>query len=290
MRPFRNACVTTVLLGLLSFGMAGPAFPAEEAINPADDLPASTAVAVSPLRILINIPARELTLFENDRAVAQYPVAIGAPAYKSIVMEDQITRIEWNPWWYPPPSPWAAGASVTPPGPGNPLGPVKMPMGQGIRIHGTNKESSVGTAASHGCFRMRNRDATALAWYLQTRLTPQGDPALLEKYKRNRGSTFIVNLDQAVPVHVIYATAVVQDGVLHLYRDVYRQVRDWFAPVTIALEQSGISPHELPPTRLEDLRRQLRKSDVHIPLQELLETPSSADESVTKAEALVKTR
>ncbi|MBI4239131.1 MAG: L,D-transpeptidase family protein [Deltaproteobacteria bacterium] len=286
MRTLRSGFAAILFLGTLHIGFARPACGAEEAINPADDVPAPTAVMVSPLRISINIPARELTLFENDRVVAQYPVAIGAPAYKSIVMDDQITRIEWNPWWYPPPSPWAAGASVTPPGPGNPLGPVKLPLGQGIRIHGTNKESSVGTAASHGCFRMRNRDATALAWYLQTRLTMQSDPALLEKYRRNRGSTFIVNLDQSVPVNVIYATAVVQDGVLHLYRDVYRKVRDWFTPVTTALEQSGIRTDQLPPERLNELRQQLRKGDLHIPIHELLEAPMAAYAPVAETAAI----
>jgi hypothetical protein len=40
------------------------------------------------------------------------------------------------------------------------LGPYKLDMGEGYLIHGTHEynENSIGTAASHGCVRMRNSD------------------------------------------------------------------------------------------------------------------------------------
>lgn len=40
------------------------------------------------------------------------------------------------------------------------LGPYKLDMGEGYLIHGTHEynEDSIGTAASHGCVRMRNSD------------------------------------------------------------------------------------------------------------------------------------
>lgn len=44
------------------------------------------------------------------------------------------------------------------------LGPFKLDMGDGYLIHGTHpgNEDSIGTAASHGCVRMRNADLTEL--------------------------------------------------------------------------------------------------------------------------------
>lgn len=38
------------------------------------------------------------------------------------------------------------------------LGPYKLDMGDGYLIHGTNMESSIGDAVSHGCVRMFNED------------------------------------------------------------------------------------------------------------------------------------
>jgi hypothetical protein len=44
------------------------------------------------------------------------------------------------------------------------LGPYKLDMGEGYLIHGTHvdNEDSIGTAASHGCVRMRNADLMIL--------------------------------------------------------------------------------------------------------------------------------
>jgi L,D-transpeptidase ErfK/SrfK len=50
-----------------------------------------------------------------------------------------------------------------PPGPNNPLGTRALYLNtSGIRIHGTSKRSSIGTAASHGCMRMLREDVEAL--------------------------------------------------------------------------------------------------------------------------------
>jgi lipoprotein-anchoring transpeptidase ErfK/SrfK len=65
-----------------------------------------------------------------------------------------------NPWWYPPDTAWAAGASPIPPGPGNPLGTRWMGLSaSGVGIHGTPDAASIGYSASHGCIRMRIPDA-----------------------------------------------------------------------------------------------------------------------------------
>lgn len=241
--------------------------------------PTGGTVAVAPevpevpsARVEINIPARELTLYDHNNVVDRYPIAIGQRAYKSIVMSDAIQKIEWNPWWYPPPSPWAAGEKVTPPGPHNPLGPVKLPLGRGIRIHGTNKDKSVGRAASHGCFRMHNEDAIQLGWYLQTHFSDQTDPALLNTYQKNRRRTFHVPLNQPIPVEVIYEPAVVQNDTLHLYPDVYGRVRNWFERITTVFEARGIPTLQLSQERVDALRKILKNDPLTVRVTDLLET------------------
>jgi hypothetical protein len=42
------------------------------------------------------------------------------------------------------------------------LGPHRLVLGDGYLIHGTNKETSIGDAASHGCIRMYNEDVERL--------------------------------------------------------------------------------------------------------------------------------
>jgi lipoprotein-anchoring transpeptidase ErfK/SrfK len=54
------------------------------------------------------------------------------------------------------------------PGPSNPLGVAAIYLAEGLlRIHGTNEPSSIGKAASSGCFRMNNDDVTELYQLVQ---------------------------------------------------------------------------------------------------------------------------
>jgi hypothetical protein len=54
------------------------------------------------------------------------------------------------------------------------LGPHKLVLGDGYLIHGTNKETSIGDAASHGCIRMYNEDVQRLF-----SLVPVGTPVFI---------------------------------------------------------------------------------------------------------------
>ena len=54
------------------------------------------------------------------------------------------------------------------------LGTHKLEMGDGYLIHGTNEESSIGAAVSHGCVRMYNADVQRLY-----ELVPVGTPVFI---------------------------------------------------------------------------------------------------------------
>ncbi len=197
--------------------------PAPEAA--ARPTPEVEAEPVTEVEIEVNIPATEMTLFEGGAPLFRRRVAIGQGVYPTPEQESAIKRIEWNPWWFPPPeASWAKGAKPTPPGPGNPLGLVKMPLSSEILFHGTNKDWSVGRPASHGCMRMHNSDVSELAWYLQERFSEKRDPALRELYAKNRGTTYRVELTTQIPVRLFYRPVMARNDVLTFYPDHYNRV------------------------------------------------------------------
>ncbi|MDI6711934.1 MAG: L,D-transpeptidase family protein [Anaerosomatales bacterium] len=110
--------------------------------------------------ILVRRADRRLFLYEDGRLVKVYRVAVGAPGYPTPRGHWQIVRKRYMPTWGNPGSDWAKDMPrFIPPGPNNPLGTRALDLdAPGIRIHGTNKDYSIGTAASHGCMRMHRWD------------------------------------------------------------------------------------------------------------------------------------
>lgn len=105
--------------------------------------------------IVIRRGANLLTLYNGARIVKQFHVATGQTSYPTPLGRFQIVVMWKDPWWYPPPDPWAKGEKPTPPGPGNPLGTRWMGLSApGVGIHGTPDSSSIGYSLSHGCIRM----------------------------------------------------------------------------------------------------------------------------------------
>jgi lipoprotein-anchoring transpeptidase ErfK/SrfK len=105
--------------------------------------------------IVIDRGKNMLFLYKNARPWRTFRVATGQAAYPTPRGRFEIV-VKWtNPWWYPPASPWAAGASPVPPGPANPLGTRWMGLSApGVGIHGTPQPQSLGYSLSHGCIRM----------------------------------------------------------------------------------------------------------------------------------------
>lgn len=110
--------------------------------------------------ILVDISERKLYLYEGGEVSKTYGVAVGTPGHPTPRGEFKITLKRYMPTWSNPGSAWAEGMPKTiGPGPGNPLGTRALNINSpGIRIHGTTANSSIGTAASHGCMRMHRWD------------------------------------------------------------------------------------------------------------------------------------
>lgn len=209
----------------------------------------------SEVRIEVNIPATEITLYADGDELFHRRVAIGQGIYPTPEQDSKITRIEWNPWWYPPPdAAWAKDAKDTPPGRDNPLGLVKMPLSDEILFHGTNKAWSVGLPASHGCMRMHNRDVTDMAWYLQKNFSDKSDPSYRERYKKEASTTFTVHLKQPVPVKIVYRPVVAKNDSLIFYPDHYnRYSGKRKAAIIAALLNYGVAIDEIDDEKIDEL-------------------------------------
>jgi lipoprotein-anchoring transpeptidase ErfK/SrfK len=116
-------------------------------------------------RIVVSIPDRKLALIANDRVVKVYPIAVGKAETPSPTGSFRVVSRVIDPTWY-------TKGKIVPPGPANPLGNRWIGLSErGYGIHGTNVQSSVGHAASHGCIRMRKADVEELF-----KLVEIGDP------------------------------------------------------------------------------------------------------------------
>jgi lipoprotein-anchoring transpeptidase ErfK/SrfK len=124
--------------------------------------PVAPAVSAQSLgkTIVVRLSQRKLYLYDGMDLEKSFGVAIGTPSHPTPRGTWEITQKRYLPTWGNPGSAWAANMPATiGPGPNNPLGTRALNLNaSGIRIHGTTANSSIGTAASHGCMRMHRWD------------------------------------------------------------------------------------------------------------------------------------
>lgn len=106
--------------------------------------------------VMISIADRQLALVDNGQVVKKFPIAVGKQSTPSPSGDFTIVNRTEDPTYY-------HKGTVIKPGKSNPLGSRWMGLSQkGYGIHGTNVPSSIGKAASHGCFRMAKKDVEEL--------------------------------------------------------------------------------------------------------------------------------
>lgn len=121
----------------------------------------SNVTAAHKRQIVISIADRKLALLEDGRLVKTYPIAVGTQGTPSPDGDFVVINHAKDPVY-------RHGDKEIAPGKDNPLGSRWMGLSlKGYGIHGTNVQSSVGKAASHGCFRMRKRDVEELYTLVQ---------------------------------------------------------------------------------------------------------------------------
>lgn len=214
-------------------------------------LPGPNAVP-KDTRIVVNIPAFRMDVFSDGALIKSYKVGIGYPQFPLPQGLRKAQMIIFNPTWTPPDEPWvasmkgvAAGESVAAGSKLNPLGPIKIPIGAPSLIHGGKPLAKIGTFASHGCVGMTNSQVRDFARVLTKASGTDLSDETITAYLSRRTRTQVVKLKQFVAVELRYETIVVEDGKVHIYRDVYDQNTNTEENLRSVLQANGVSFDDL---------------------------------------------
>jgi lipoprotein-anchoring transpeptidase ErfK/SrfK len=116
--------------------------------------------------IVIDSAGRMLYFILSPTEAYQYPISVGREGFSWTGTEVISRKQEW-PDWNPPKEMLARDPRLPDKMTGgvkNPLGALALYLGNTLyRIHGTNDPTSIGQAASSGCFRMMNEHVLHLA-------------------------------------------------------------------------------------------------------------------------------
>lgn len=211
------------------------------------------------IKITVNVPAFQLTLWQNGKEVKTYQIAVGRKKFPLPVGERKATQIIFNPDWIPPDSSWVAdmknveaGEHIEADDPRNPLGKIKIPLGNGILIHQIEHPSDIGRAVSHGCIRMSEDDLFDLASKI---IAACGLPVTKDQIAHARESKdrFAVKLDSPLEVDINYDTQVIEAGVLHLYPDLYDRNANTIEKLRDELQSSGVDASNIDDQTLKQM-------------------------------------
>jgi len=203
-------------------------------------------------RIVVNAPAYRMDVFDQGRLVKSYKIGIGYPQFPLPTALRKARTIIFNPTWTPPDEPWVAkmanikaGEKVEAGSALNPLGPIKIPIGQPSLIHGGKSPAKLGTFASHGCVGLTTPQVRDFAKILADISGATLSDADLARYARDKTQTKSLKLDKDVPVELRYETIVAEDGKLHVYRDVYDQHTNTEENLREVLKANGLKLEDL---------------------------------------------
>ena len=192
-------------------------------------LPGPNAVPTDT-RIVVNIPAYRMDVFQDGQLIQSYKIGIGYPQFPLPTGLRKAQSIIFNPTWTPPDEPWvgkmkniAVGEKVPAGSPLNPLGPIKIPIGLPSLIHGGKALAKIGTFASHGCVGLTNPQIKSFTKTLAAVGGKEVTDQTIASYLKSSTKTQVMKLDEAVPVELRYETIVLEDGKIHIYKDVYDQ-------------------------------------------------------------------
>jgi hypothetical protein len=179
------------------------------------------------IKLTLNVPSFRLTLWQNGKEVKSYFVGVGMKEYPIYIGKREASEIIWNPAWIPPASDWVKGHKGVRPGevikagdPRNPIGKLKIPLGDAYLIHQATGPSNLGNLVSHGCVRMLRADLYDLAEKI---VAARSLPVTSKQIARAKASTktLVASLEEPLRFDINYDTLVVEGGMLYIYPDVY---------------------------------------------------------------------
>ena len=203
------------------------------------------------VRITINAPAFELTLWQNGKEVGVYPVGVGKKEFPIPIGARRAREIILNPEWIPPDSEWVRESKNVEPyeripagDPDNPLGKIKFPLGDAYLLHEAQAPSDLGNLVSHGCVRILRSDIYELAKKIVVARGIADGESKIEQSK-NDIERRAINLGETLTVDINYDTMVVEGGVLFIYPDVYDRQANTVEKLRAELESYQIDVSKL---------------------------------------------
>lgn len=213
------------------------------------------------LKITINVPAFQMTLWQNEKEVKTYPIGVGLKDYPIYIGLREASQIIWNPSWIPPDSDWVAeglrGQVILPTDPRNPLGKMKIPLGYGYLIHQAKGAQDLGNLVSHGCVRVMREDLYELSEKIIAARQIPVSAAEIALAKRNK-KTLTAELATPVPVELTYDTMVVEAGELRIYPDIYERKKNTVENLRERLESYNVNTSAFDDKSLE---RMIKRAD-----------------------------
>jgi lipoprotein-anchoring transpeptidase ErfK/SrfK len=118
-----------------------------------------------PAVLIVDRDSFRLTLYKNLKKAKTYGIAVGQVGLDTPAGLYTIQNKAVNPAWHVPNSDWAgdlAGKVIPGDDPTNPIKARWMGIYDGVGVHGTSDDASIGSRASHGCIRMHVPDVEEL--------------------------------------------------------------------------------------------------------------------------------
>jgi len=216
------------------------------------------------LKITLNVPAFQMTLWQNGKEVKSYPVGVGLKAFPIYIGTLKASQIIWNPNWIPPASNWVKENKTVKPGEiikasdkRNPLGKIKIPLGYSYLIHQAKGAGDLGNLVSHGCVRVLQSDLYDLTEKIVVANSLSVTPKQIANAKRTK-NTFIAENDSPIPVEITYDTQVIEAGRLHIYPDVYEYKKNTVQNLRAELESNGVDASQITDETLEKMLTQAK--------------------------------
>lgn len=148
-----------LIFGISSYSNLHAALAAE---NPVSNTNTSSPAISQPTRLQVSLSQRRLTVYNGNRSLKSYPIAVGRSGWETPTGNFQVIQMLQNPDWIHP----LTGQVIPGGSPQNPLGNYWMGFWTNgtnwVGFHGTPNPNSVGKAVSHGCIRMYNKDIEEL--------------------------------------------------------------------------------------------------------------------------------
>ena len=231
----------------------GEAKPETSTASKEASLPSTPNSIPNDSRVVVNIPAYRMDVFDNGRLLKSYKIGIGYPEFPLPTGVREAKAIIFNPPWTPPDEPWVeapnskvkVGQKVEAGSKLNPLGVLKIPIGSPSLIHGGKSPAKLGTFASHGCVGLTDPLAQDFSKVLAQLAGTKLSDADLAAFKRNRSETKQVTLGRTIPVELRYETIVAEDGKLHIFRDVYDHNSNTEENLRAVLSANGVNLEDL---------------------------------------------